>query len=68
MAIGTVEILGKIESNDQQGIFKLNFKCKGEDYERSKHGSKTEIKAVTLSNMSIVENGDKCEIYVIFDI
>lgn len=49
---------------------RMSFKCHGEEYERSKHGSKTEIKAVTFSNMRIDtdESTGLVDIYVIFDI
>lgn len=56
--------------NCDQSKYKLVAVVEGEEYERGKHGSKTEIKAVTFSNMQIIknENSDKVEIYVIFDI
>lgn len=66
MAIGSVEIIDKIQS--ESGVLKLSARCRGEDYVRGKHGSKTEIKAVTFSNMRIVVDDEKCELYVIFDI
>ena len=50
--------------------YKLTATCRGEEYSRSKHGSKTEIKAVTFSNMRIIDNSEAntFDIYVIFDI
>ena len=43
----------------------LNAKLFGENYNKSKHGSKLLIKAVTYHMISVKENG---EIFVIFDI
>ena len=50
--------------------YKLKATCRGEEYSRIKHGSKTEIKAVTFSNMRIIDNSEAntFDIYVIFDI
>lgn len=65
----------KIDSitKDVSDTFHLEASCRGEEYERRKHGSKTEIKAVTFSNMSIniidcEDNRVKVDIYIIFDI
>jgi SHS2 domain-containing protein len=67
MAVHSVSITD-ISSIDS-GIYVLKATCHGEEYERRKHGSKTEIKAVTFSNMKIITNeNDKVDIYIIFDI
>lgn len=66
MAVKTVTI--KSITSDTNSVYKLVATCQGEEYVRSKHCSKTEIKAVTFSNMRIISNRDKVEIYVIFDI
>ena len=68
MAVQSVNI--KSISKDPSNPYKLIASCQGEEYARSKHGSKTEIKAVTFSNMRIIENseGHNVDIYVIFDI
>ena len=67
MAIHSVSISEIIKCS--QGKLCLKAEVRGEDYERMKHGSKTEIKAVTFSNMRIDQHQDeKVDIYVIFDI
>ena len=59
-----------VNCDGDQSKYKLVALAEGEEYERGKHGSKTEIKAVTFSNMQIINNekSDNVEIYVIFDI
>lgn len=54
----------------EEGSFALRATCHGEEYDRRKHGSKTEIKAVTFSNMRIIssDQSDRVDIYIIFDI
>ncbi len=51
----------KVEIKDNS----LNAELFGESYNRSKHGSKLLIKAVTYHMISVKENG---EIFIIFDI
>lgn len=74
LAIKSVSIksfaLNTASSSNEESKYKLRAMVGGEEYERGKHGSKTEIKAVTFSNMQIIkdENSDKVDIYVIFDI
>ncbi|MGC9123417.1 MAG: archease [Thermoplasmata archaeon] len=51
----------KVEIKDNS----LNAELFGENYNRSKHGSKLLIKAVTYHMISVKENG---EIFIIFDI
>lgn len=67
MAVKTV-IIDSI--TEVKGIIRLKATCKGEEYERGKHGSKTEIKAVTFSNMRIntCPKTNRADIYIIFDI
>ena len=73
MAVKNVNITELITQN-HNGIlyYRLKGFCRGEEYERIKHGSKTEIKAVTFSNMNISVRGDeeekRVDIYIIFDI
>ena len=40
----------------------------GTKYDPGKHTSGTEIKAITYSNMQILEAEQRCDIYVIVDI
>lgn len=67
MAVHSVSIT---EISKGEGDFILRANCHGEEYDRRKHGSKTEIKAVTFSNMRIIssDQSDRVDIYVIFDI
>lgn len=69
MAIGDILITGPIRI-DEKGNYSLSGVCRGEPYSRERHLSKTEIKAVTYSNMRIIQDSpDKLvHIYVIFDI
>lgn len=76
MAVHSVSITEIISSDitsdisSGSGKYKLKATCHGEEYERGKHGSKTEIKAVTFSNMRIIpaDGSGKVDIYIIFDI
>ena len=65
MAVHSVSIS---EISSYSGKYVLKATCHGEEYVRGKHGSKTEIKAVTFSNMRIIIESDKVDIYIIFDI
>ena len=65
MAVHSVSIS---EISSDSGKYVLKATCHGEEYARGKHGSKTEIKAVTFSNMRIIIESDKVDIYIIFDI
>ena len=69
MAIGKVEIIDGFDRTSCDNL-KIRFACCGEDYSRKIHGSKTEIKAVTFSNMRILQDDQTGahHIYVIFDI
>lgn len=68
MAVKTVEIKNIIKDESDLSVkYLLKATCKGEEYLRSKHSSKTEIKAVTFSNMRI-NITESVNIYVIFDI
>lgn len=68
MAVNSVSITEFLKVDDS-GKYALKATCHGEEYERRKHGSKTEIKAVTFSNMRIIsDEEDKVDIYIIFDI
>lgn len=67
MAVHSVPVKGINKTADN---YCLEAVCHGEEYDRSKHGSKTEIKAVTFSNMRIIscDQSDQVDIYIIFDI
>ena len=41
---------------------------RGTTFDRQKHESGTEVKAITYSAMQINENEDDCELFVIVDI
>jgi len=53
----------KIKKN---GEYRLNAVCKGEPYNREKHGIKTEVKAVTYHSLKVDEK--KGYVRVLFDI
>lgn len=48
--------------------FKIKCSCYGEAFDLAKHPQGTEVKAITYSAMSIVQNPEKVEIFVIIDI
>eukprot|EP00033_Pygsuia_biforma_P004121 GCRY01004518.1.p1 GENE.GCRY01004518.1~~GCRY01004518.1.p1 ORF type:complete len:150 (+),score=23.46 GCRY01004518.1:201-650(+) len=48
--------------------FSITVKLDGEEFELGRHPQGTEIKAITYSNMQIIENPGKVDIYVIVDI
>jgi SHS2 domain-containing protein len=48
--------------------FRIKCSCYGEEFKLGKHPQGTEVKAITYSAMQIVQNPDKCEIFVIIDI
>lgn len=48
--------------------FKIRVRGEGERWDPAKHPQGTEIKAITYSAMQIIENEDKCELFVIVDI
>lgn len=65
--------LKRVEIQDMMSgpsCFQLSATCFGEEYSRPKHGSKTEIKSVTYSNMIIKQKSDShvWDIYAIVDI
>ncbi|CAG0915302.1 unnamed protein product [Notodromas monacha] len=49
-----------------------NFKIKaigfGEEFDLAKHPQGTEVKAITYSNMQVLDSGEKPEVFVIIDI
>ncbi len=69
LAVGEISIVEPITVNPS-GEYSMAGICRGEPYERAKHLSKTEIKAVTYSNMRIIDSGPDglVHVYVIFDI
>ncbi|PAV56490.1 hypothetical protein WR25_00201 isoform B [Diploscapter pachys] len=58
-----------IEEDETDG-FTATFKASGESFDLDKHPQEADIKAITYSNMQILEKPDesKCDIYVIVDI
>jgi SHS2 domain-containing protein len=48
--------------------FKIKARGEGEKWDPSKHPQGTEIKAITYSNMQIIENDEKSDLFVIVDI
>ncbi|PAV56489.1 hypothetical protein WR25_00201 isoform A [Diploscapter pachys] len=63
-----VEVIS-IEEDETDG-FTATFKASGESFDLDKHPQEADIKAITYSNMQILEKPDesKCDIYVIVDI
>ncbi|CAD5206559.1 unnamed protein product [Bursaphelenchus okinawaensis] len=47
---------------------KVHVRAKGESFTTEKHEPGTEIKAITYSNLQIIENGSRVDIYVVVDI
>jgi len=48
--------------------FKIKVQGKGEKFNKKKHTSGTEIKAITYSNMQIFQKEERSDLYVIVDI
>jgi len=48
--------------------FAAKVQSKGEKFSLSKHTQGTEIKAITYSNMQILQSSDRVDVYVIVDI
>ncbi|KAG5676465.1 hypothetical protein PVAND_006297 [Polypedilum vanderplanki] len=48
--------------------FRIKCLCFGEEFNLAKHPQGTEVKAITYSAMQIVQNPEKCDIFVIIDI
>jgi SHS2 domain-containing protein len=48
--------------------YEIKSSAKGEKINLSKHSLGTEIKAITYSNMQIVEMPNRCDVWVIVDI
>lgn len=62
---------GEGEKNNDgniQGEYTMSFRIYGCEFDRSKHVQGTEIKAITYSNMQLLEEIDKVDLYVIVDI
>ena len=61
--------MGRIEITEFDLVnFKVVFTVHGEEWETGRHPQGTEIKAITYSNMQILEDAERCDIYVIVDI
>ncbi len=69
LAVGDILVTEPIRKNGE-GNYTVSGHCRGEAYQRGKHHSKTEIKAVTYSNMRIIDSSPDglIHVYVIFDI
>lgn len=57
----------KITEFDRQA-WRIQADCRGEVFDRSRHESGTEIKAITYSAMQIREAEEDAEVFVIVDI
>jgi SHS2 domain-containing protein len=55
-------------SSDEPTLFKLRAKVRGEKYDRSKHGAKTEVKGVTYHLMTIEEGAKEATVTFILDL
>ncbi len=55
-------------SSDGPTLFKLRAKVRGEKYDRSKHGAKTEVKGVTYHLMTIEEGARETSVRFILDL
>eukprot|EP00172_Hildenbrandia_rubra_P001342 Plantae.Rhodophyta-Hildenbrandia_rubra.ctg18796.p1 GENE.Plantae.Rhodophyta-Hildenbrandia_rubra.ctg18796~~Plantae.Rhodophyta-Hildenbrandia_rubra.ctg18796.p1 ORF type:complete len:211 (-),score=50.67 Plantae.Rhodophyta-Hildenbrandia_rubra.ctg18796:279-911(-) len=66
-------IMKRVEvENVDRKFWKVKAKAWGETFDRSKHTQGTEVKAITYSNLQVIENEEKdekkAEIFVIVDI
>ncbi|CAD6186303.1 unnamed protein product [Caenorhabditis auriculariae] len=57
----------KITSFDEK-TFEVKFCGWGDSFDLSKHPQEADIKAITYSNMQVLQKEDRCDIYVIVDI
>jgi SHS2 domain-containing protein len=55
-------------ASDGPTLFKLHAKVRGEKYDRSKHGAKTEVKGVTYHLMTIEERAKETTVRFILDL
>lgn len=55
-------------ASDGPTLFKLRAKVRGEKYDRSKHGAKTEVKGVTYHLMTIEERAKETTVRFILDL
>ena len=55
-------------ASDGPTAFKLRAKVRGEKYDRSKHGAKTEVKGVTYHLMTIDESEKEARVRFILDL
>lgn len=68
--LSTTDTTGTVNDKDGnvQGAYMMSFRIYGCEFDRSKHVQGTEIKAITYSNMQLLEEIDKVDLYVIVDI
>ena len=57
-----------IQNVEGSSNYELEALLEGEKFDKSKHEIGTEVKAITYSFMEIIENKEKVEIKVVFDI
>ena len=55
-------------ASDGPTLFKLRARVRGEKYDRSKHGAKTEVKGVTYHLMTIEERAKETTVRFILDL
>jgi SHS2 domain-containing protein len=55
-------------ASDGPTLFKLRAKVRGEKYDRSKHGAKTEVKGVTYHLMTIEQRATETTVRFILDL
>ena len=55
-------------ASDRPTLFKLRARVRGEKYDRSKHGAKTEVKGVTYHLMTIEERAKETRVRFILDL
>ncbi len=55
-------------ASDGPTLFKLRARVRGEKYDRSKHGAKTEVKGVTYHLMTIEERAKETRVRFILDL
>ena len=55
-------------ASDGPTLFKLRARVRGEKYDRSKHGTKTEVKGVTYHLMTIEERAKETTVRFILDL
>ena len=60
--------ISPIEFNEQTQEYTIRSISNGEFFDPERHEMKTEIKAVTYSFLEIIQEKEKCEIWIVFDL